>query len=423
METTTGSPASESSEPVAAEAQARGAPPLEQRSLAARTFLVLSVALAFGLAVVFIYSIRQVIAWLLVAILLAVALEPAVSWLTGHRWKRPVAALVVSLLFFLIMVGVLAGLTAPFIAQAKELITNLPDFVRDLFRSGPLKFLDTRFHIIEQLKNISFKSVVNFISGGSGSILSALSKGASLAFTGVTVLALMVMLLIEGPRAWGGFLGFFGPERRAWVDRLGARLAKAVGGYVQGNLFISVIAATVAYIAMLVLGVPFPLPLALLVGILDIIPLVGATIAAVVCVGVGFTQGWLVGVVLIGYFVVYQLLENNFIQPVVYARTVSLSPLIVLVASLIGAFIAGVIGVLVAIPLASAVFILLDEYRSRRGAAGSWDAACVSGPVGGILEGGAAPRTEHEDAVGTRAEAAAADTDRAGGDGVEENGG
>jgi len=91
METTTGSPPSESSEPVAAEAQARGAPPLEQRSLAARTFLV-------GLAVVFIYSIRQVIAWLLVAILLAVALEPAVSWLTGHRWKRSVASLVVSLL-------------------------------------------------------------------------------------------------------------------------------------------------------------------------------------------------------------------------------------------------------------------------------------------------------------------------------------
>jgi len=400
-------PASEPSGPAADHTRA----PLPQRPLTARrTFVVLLVALAFGCALLFVYTIRQVIAWLLVATLLAVALEPAVAWLTRHRWRRTVASVVVSLLFFLIIVGILAGLTAPFITQAKDLVTNLPHYIQDLFRSGPLKFLETRFHIIEHLKSVSFESVVKVISGGSGSVISALSKGASLVFASVTVLTLMVMLLIEGPRTWGGFVALFGSERREWVDRLGERVGNAVGGYVRGNLFISVIAATGAYIVLLVLGVPYPLPLALLVGVLDIIPLVGATIAAVVCIIVGFTQGWVPGVILIGYFVAYQQIENNFIQPVVYSRTVSLSPLVVLVASLVGAIIAGILGVLVAIPLASALFILVDEYRARRGAATGWEilqplerVEATAPDVGEVLQ------TEEATRVDEQAEAQAPD--------------
>jgi predicted PurR-regulated permease PerM len=267
------------------------------------------------------------------------------------------------------VVGILVGLTVPFLTQAQDLITNFPAFIRDLFRHGPLRSLDQHYHIYQYVKDLQAGDVLRVIGGGSG-IVSTLSKGISIAFGAITVLTLMIMLLIEGPSAWRGLVNLFGEDRREWVERLGDRTSKSVGGYVRGNLFISVIAAAGAYIMLLVLDVPYQLPLALLVGLLDIIPLVGAVIGAIICVIVALTVGWVPAVILIGYFIVYQQLENNFIQPVVYSRTVSLTPLMVLLASLIGAVTAGVLGVLVAIPLASAVLIFIDEYRARRNVAG-----------------------------------------------------
>jgi predicted PurR-regulated permease PerM len=176
----------------------------------------------------------------------------------------------------------------------------------------------------------------------------------------------MIMLLIEGPRWWRALVGLFPARRRDMVDRIGGRMAHGVGGYVRGNLLISVIAAVLAYAALVILGVPYAVPLALTVGVLDIIPLVGATIGAIVCVLVALAVGWLPAVVLVIYFIIYQLAENHFVQPVVYSRTVKLSPLVVLLASLVGAVMAGILGVLVAIPLASAVSILIEEIRAQR---------------------------------------------------------
>jgi predicted PurR-regulated permease PerM len=345
--------------------------PIRDRpSVARTTAVVLAVAVAFGVGLVLVYQIRQIIAWLLVATLLAAALDPAVAWLTRHRWRRGLAALLVSLIVILVILGLLAGLAAPFINQADQLITKLPGYVRRLFEpNGPLSFLESRFHVIERVKSLSPETVWKLASGGGATVLQAVSRGISLIIGVITTLTLMIMLLIEGPNTWRRFLGQLSDERRTRWQRLGTRMAAAVAGYVRGNLFISVIAAVGAYLALLILGVPYPVPLALLVGLLDIIPLIGATIGAVVCVLVAFTEGWLVAVILIGYFVVYQLAENHLIQPLVYSRSVSMSPLTVLLASLVGAAIAGVLGVLVAIPLAGAVTIVVQELLERRRAA------------------------------------------------------
>lgn len=344
-------------------------PPHDTRPLTARrTVVVLVVTLAFALGVLFIYEVRSVIAWLLVATLLAVALDPAVGFLTRHRWRRGWAALLVSFLFLIAVLGIAAALATPLVTQAKELVVNLPQYVRDLFKAGsPLEFLDTRFNIVDRIRDLDVGTVWRVIVGGGTTIVSALSKSFYWLFATLTTFTLMVMLLVEGPRAWGGFLSFFEPERHEWVKHLGARMAKAVGGYVRGNLMISAIAAVFAYIVLSILGIPYPVPLALTVGVLDIIPLVGATIGAVICVLLAFTQGWLPAVILIGYFVVYQQVENNFIQPMVYSRTARLTPLTVLLASLVGATLAGILGVLVAIPLTSAVMIFIQESRGRRG--------------------------------------------------------
>ena len=336
---------------------------------ARRTLIVLFVATAFGLALLFVYDIRQVLVWLLIACLLAVALDPAVRWLIRHRWRRTPAALFVTLVALLILIGIFAALASPVVNEARALIERFPHYVRDLFSShSPLAALDQRFHIVDRIHSLSPSTVWKVVSGGGVRLLHALSKGTALVVSTITTLTIMIMLLIEGPRWWRSFAGLFPEQRRDWVDRIGGRMALGVGGYVRGNLLISVIAAVGAYAVLVILGVPFAVPLALTVGLLDIIPLVGATIGAVVCVLVALGLGWLPPVILVIYFVLYQLAENHFVQPVVYSRTVKLSPLIVLLASLAGAVVAGILGVLVAIPLASAASILVEEIRAQRAA-------------------------------------------------------
>jgi predicted PurR-regulated permease PerM len=157
------------------------------------------------------------------------------------------------------------------------------------------------------------------------------------------------------------------PEERRWAERIGDNVLRATGGYVRGNLAISLVAGVASYIVLRILGVPYAETLAVLVAVLDIIPLVGATIGAIIVCIVGFATGGLVdGVVLVVYFVLYQQFENNVLQNVVYSKTVSLSPLIVFIAALIGAALGGIVGVLLAIPITSAAWVLAGDLIALR---------------------------------------------------------
>jgi predicted PurR-regulated permease PerM len=177
----------------------------------------------------------------------------------------------------------------------------------------------------------------------------------------------MVMMLIEGPRAWRSILGTMIEEERQWGERVGDNFLRATGGYVRGNLAISVVAGIASYIVLKILGVPYAETLAVVVAVLDVIPLVGATIGAVVVTIVGFALGGFVdGIVLVVFFVVYQQFENNVLQNIVYSKTVSLSPLVVFIAALFGAALAGIVGVLLAIPLTSAGWVLAGDLLALR---------------------------------------------------------
>ena len=153
--------------------------------------------------------------------------------------------------------------------------------------------------------------------------------------------------------------------------KVGDDIYRTVGGYVTGNLLISVIAGVSCAIVLLIMGVPFAVALGLLVAILDLIPLAGATIAGIVVIGVSFAHSIPAGIVVGIFFIVYQQLENHFLQPVIYGRTVQLSPLVVLVAVLIGAALAGILGALAAIPVAGTIQVLVrDSLAQRRGGLG-----------------------------------------------------
>jgi predicted PurR-regulated permease PerM len=363
-------------------------------ALARRAAVVMGVALAYAGGLLFAYFERKIILWLVIAIMLTLALEPAVRWMTGRGLKRWSAAALTSLIAFLVIVGIATALAVPLVSQTRQLIDKLPAYTRDLFKPGSvLQPLDQRFHIVDKIRNVTTTDVIRVVTGARGSILAAFTRTLSLLAAIVTIFAFTVMLLIEGPRTWTGILGLFDERRRRAGELMGGHIADAVGGYVRGNLLISLIAGAAAYVALLVLGVPYPVPLALTVGLLDIVPLVGATLGAVVCIVVSVPQGWLTAVILTGYFIVYQLFENNVIQVAVYSKTVSMSPLTVLVAGLAGATLGGIVGVIIAIPLASAVVILFRErvQTENEAAEGAADGAAADKGAAAEEAGAAKP--------------------------------
>jgi predicted PurR-regulated permease PerM len=336
----------------------------------------------------FFVKIRSILLWVLIGIILAIALQPAVGWLVRHRWNRILASLVVSFATVAVLAAAVVAIAWPVVGQSDDFIRALPRLVTSLFgNGGELHFLEVRIHVIERLKSVTPGQVANVVLGNQQTIVSAVTKAAFILAATITILTIMVMLLIEGPRGWTAILDALVGDERRWVARIGENFLRATGGYVRGNLAISLVAGLSSYVVLKILGVPYAETLAVLVAILDIVPLVGATIGAVIVCIVGFATGTTVdGIVLIVFFVAYQQFENNVLQNVVYAKTLTLSPLVVFIAALIGATLAGIVGVLLAIPIASAGWTLgrdLIALRQARHAARMEEEGCGDGVLPG----------------------------------------
>jgi predicted PurR-regulated permease PerM len=205
------------------------------------------------------------------------------------------------------------------------------------------------------------------IFGLSGTAVSITKSVLTMVAAVVTIIALTYFMLLEGPMWMERFYSLFRAERQPRLRKIFGDIADAVGGYVTGNLFISLIAGVASGVVLAILNVEFALALGLLVAILDLVPLVGATIAAVIVTTVTFlsTAGIWPGLVMLIFFIVYQQVENHLLQPLVYGRTVQLSPLVVLIAVLIGASLAGVLGALGAIPVAGALQVIVLDWRAH----------------------------------------------------------
>ncbi len=221
--------------------------------------------------------------------------------------------------------------------------------------------------MLDRITEVTPGDVAAGLMGNQEAIVGVVTRAASFVAALITILVIMVMLLIQGPRAWHSILRALVKDERIWAERIGQNFLRAVGGYVRGNLAISLVAGVSTYIVLRILGVPYAETLAVAVAILDVIPLVGAIIGAIIVTLVGFAAaGTTEGIILIIFFVVYQQFENNVLQNLVYARTVSLSPLVVFIAALIGAVLGGIVGVLLAIPLASAGWSLGSDLIALR---------------------------------------------------------
>jgi predicted PurR-regulated permease PerM len=331
--------------------------------IAGATAIVTLTVVALAAALSFLVEIRTILLWLLVGMILAVALEPGVAWLQRHRWNRVLASLLMSIATIALLIGAVLAVAYPLLFQSEHFIRALPQLLDDLLgRGGSLHFLETRFHILDRVSSIRSEQVAEFVLGGREQIIDLFSKAASSVGAIVTIFTMMVMLLIEGPRAWKALLNGLIGEERPWAEYMGVNFLRSTGGYVRGNVAISVVAGTAAYIVLRILDVPYAETLAVFVAVFDIIPLVGATIAAVVVCIIALATGGLTDcIVLAVFFIVYQQFENNVLQNLVYSKTLALSPLVIFVAALIGATLAGLVGVLLAIPLAAAAWGLATD--------------------------------------------------------------
>jgi predicted PurR-regulated permease PerM len=312
---------------------------------------------------------RQVISWVFVSIFLAMALNPAIDWFMRHGIKKRGYA---AGLTFVLALAAIAAIGYAFIptlvSQVNDFVQAVPGYVDDLTKGrGRLGFLETKYHIVEKIRDAVSSGGTSKVLGLTGAAISITKSVVSLVVAIITITFLTFFMLLEGPAWMDRFYGLLPERLQPRWRRIGHDVYRTVGGYVSGNLLISLIAGTLTTIVLLALGVPYAVALGVIVAILDLIPLAGATIAAIIIGTVAFLHTITAGIVVVVFFLIYQQVENHFLQPVIYGRTVQLSPLAVLVSVLLGAKLAGILGALGAIPVAGAIqVILIDWQRHRR---------------------------------------------------------
>jgi predicted PurR-regulated permease PerM len=331
--------------------------------------VVLGIILTATALIAFLFLAWHIITWILIALFLALALNPAVELFERHGLRRSLASLLVFLLTLIALGGLGALLIPPLIDQVEEFVAAVPDFVEDLTAGrGPLGFLQEDYQIVDKVRAAIEKQGAGGVLGITNASIAVARGVVSFVIGVVTIAFLTIFMLIEGPRLVERFRGSLPESMKPRWDRVGGDIYRTVGGYVGGNLLISVIAGVSSAIVFFVLGSSYAIALAVVVALLDLIPLAGATLAAIIVSTVAFIElGWVKGVIVIGFFVLYQQLENHILQPVIYGRTVQLSPLTVLIAILIGAELVGILGALAAIPVAGIVQAIAREIiRWRR---------------------------------------------------------
>jgi predicted PurR-regulated permease PerM len=341
------------------------------------------VLLGIGVALWVIYVSHRVLTWVLVSIFLALALNPAVEWLQNRRGvNRGIAAAIIYLVAIAALVGLGFLFIPPLADQVSGLAKAAPDYVEDLTAGrGPLGFLEREYGVVEKVRDAVGEGKGPDIAGSASTAL-AFAQSVLTTIVGIVTIAFMTFFMIlEGPRWMDRLYSLAPPHAEPRWRSVGERVAKTVSGYITGNLLISVIAGAASAIVLAIVGVPYALALGLLVAILDLIPLAGATLAGLIIITVAFLTSVTAGIVVAAFFVLYQQLENHVLQPLVYGRTVQLSPLAVLIAVLVGTEVAGVLGALGAIPIAGTLQILLVDWRNHRRPAASPDPGAPPGPT------------------------------------------
>jgi predicted PurR-regulated permease PerM len=327
------------------------------------------IIVAVVLSLYLIVQLRTPLTWLIIAAFIAVPLATLVAKLQEYmpRWA---AILLVYLGLILTPFALGAVLVPPLVQEGNTLVNNVPGYAQDITKfvqeNERLRQLEADYDVTTKLEEEAEKLPGRI--GDAATILQDVGFGlVSSLFAILTILVLSVFMVSSGPSWVRRIIELQPPERAARLDRVLRRIGAAVGGYFAGAIAVAVVAGVANYIAMKVLGVPFAGPLAVMAGLASLIPMVGATIAAVL-IGIVtlFTDFPTTTIIWAIWAVVYQQFENHLIQPQIQKRTVNVSPFITIVAVLLGGTLLGILGALLAIPIAASVQILIQEWWAMR---------------------------------------------------------
>jgi predicted PurR-regulated permease PerM len=321
------------------------------------------------LALLLIYILRKPLTWIFIAGFIAIALSGPITFL--ERWmKRGLAVAIVYILLILTPFALIGLLVPPIVTQANNLVQNLPQYAQDLTdfvnENDQLRKLQEDYDITGKIEEQAQKLPSRL--GDAAGVLSDIGLGiVNSIFAGVTILVLSIFMVGSGRRFLDAWARQYGPEREAWLHNLFGRIGTAIGNYVAGALLQATVAGVTSWIMLMILGVNYALPLAVIIFVLDLVPLVGATLGAIV-VGIVtvFADFPIDTIVWTVYAIVYQQVENNVIQPRIQARAVQVEPLVVLISVLFGSTLFGVLGALLAIPVAASIQITIREYLTLR---------------------------------------------------------
>jgi predicted PurR-regulated permease PerM len=330
---------------------------------------VVLVVVAVVLTLVLMYLLRRPLTWIFIAGFLAVALSGPVTFLS-RRMRRGFAIAIVYLCMILTPFLLIGLLVPPLVTQGNNLVQNLPEYAQQVtdFVNGndQLRKLQQDYDITGKLEEQATKLPAKL--GDAAGVLTDIGTGIiNSVFAAVTIIVLSLFMLSSGRRFLDAYAASRPPDREAWLHNLYGRIGNAIGNYVAGALVQATIAGVTSWLMLLILNVPYALPLAVIIFLLDLIPLVGATLGAVVVGIVTLFSDFPIDTIIWTIFaIVYQQVENNVIQPRIQAKAVQLDPLIVLISVLFGSALFGVLGALLAIPVAASIQITVREYTALR---------------------------------------------------------
>lgn len=345
-------------------------PPPRGVELATRTILrTLLVVLCVVFALFLIYELRKPLGWLVIATFIAIALSGPVN-LLSRRMPRGLAIAVAYLALILVPIGIAALIVPPLVRELTDLAKNVPRYVNDaqdwLTNNPTLRDLDEQYDIGQRLQQEAAKlpehldDAAGTLSDVGGTIVGSL-------FEAFNIFILSIFMVASGRRWVDRAITLARPEHAGRIKRAVDRIGIAVGNYVGGALFQATIAGLTTFVVLTILGVPFAAPLSAIVFLFDLIPLVGATLAAIVVGLVTVFNDFPIDTIIwVVWAIVYQQVENNVIQPQIQRRAVEIHPFAVLVSVLFGATLFGIVGALLAIPFAASIQIAIREWWDYR---------------------------------------------------------
>jgi len=335
-------------------------PGLVFRWAAAGTAGVLVVLLfAYGL-----YTVRGILVLVLIALFLAISLDPVVRWLVARGLRRSFAVTIVMLALVALFAVLVWSIVPPVVEQGGKLFGDLPGYLRRWSTQwGAVRQVTDRYHLTDRLTALAADLPGRLAGGAVGFVQNVLGTLAS----SLTVLVLAIYFMADMPRLRRGLIELFPARWRPHTAEIVSVVVDKVGGYMIGNIIISLFAGVSTFVCLELVRVPFALPLAVIVALADLIPMIGAMLGAVICVLVTiFTAGiWPSGVIVLLFFIAYQQVENYLIAPRVMRNTVDLSAVAALLAALIGGAVLGLIGAIMAIPVAAAVKVIMSQRTAR----------------------------------------------------------